>query len=143
MSDPNIFEYFCTVEGDEDKSTQRLESQENAAQEERLQEALAGDNTGKGQLRNIVILSNNLLELLHLRLDVILDSPEPGQSEASVALSAPPHEPDRGLGQQPAEEEEEDTEEGQGGVVEVDGDDQAHTETQQPAHVDTVSVEGG
>ena len=88
-------------------------------------------------------MSNNLLELLHLRLDVILDSPEPGQSEASVALSAPPHEPDRGLGQQPAEEEEEDTEEGQGGVVEVEGDDQAQAETQQPAQADAAGVESG
>ena len=143
MSDPDIFEDFCTVEGDEDKPAQRLESQENAAQEERLQKALVGDNTGEGQLRNIVILSNNLLELLHLRLDVIPDSPEPGQSEASVALSSPPHEPDRGLGQQPAEEEEEDTEEGQGGVVEVEGDDQTQAEPQQPAQADAAGVEGG
>ena len=60
-----------------------------------------------------------------------------------LTLSASPHEPDRGLRQQPAEEEEDYTEDAQGGVVEVDGDDQADTETQQKANVVGASVEGG
>ena len=82
-----------------------------------------------------------MLQLLHLRFDVILDSPEPRQSQASIALPASSHEPDWRLWQQPAETEEDDTEEAEGGVVDVDGDDQANTETQQKANVGTANVE--
>ena len=142
-ADPNIFEDDCTVEGYEYSSTQSLEGEENATEEERLQECLVGDDIDNGQPRNIVLLSNNLLQLLHLRFDVILDSPEPRQSQASITLSASSHQPDWRLWQQPAETEEDDTEEAEGGVVEVDGDDQANTETQQKPNVVGTNVEGG
>ena len=61
----------------------------------------------------------------------------------SFVFSATFQEPNGRLGQKPAEEEEDDTEEAEGGVVEVDGDDQANAETQHPAQVDTASIEGG
>ena len=141
-ADPNIFEDDCTVEGYEHSSTQSLDSEESAAEEEGLQECLVGDDIDNGQPSNIaLLLSNNLLQLLHLRFDVILDSPEPRQSQASIALPASSHEPDWRLWQQPAETEEDDTEEAEGGVVDVDGDDQANTETQQKANVGTANVE--
>ena len=142
-ADPNIFEDDCTVEGYEHSPTQSLEGEESAAEEERLQECLVGDDIDNGQPRNIVLLSNNLLQLLHLRFDVILDSPEPRQSQASITLSASSHQPDWRLWQEPAKAEEDDTEEAEGGVVEVDGDDKADTETQQKANVVGASVEGG
>ena len=142
-ADPNIFEDDCTVEGYEYSSTQSLEGEENTAEGKRPQKGLVSQNIKDGDTRNIVLLSNNLLQLLHLRFDVILDSPEPRQSQASIALPASSHQPDWRLWQQPAETEEDDTEEAEGGVVEVDGDDQAHTETQHPAQVDTASIEGG
>ena len=135
MAHPNIFEDDCTVKGYKKRPTQSLESEESAAEEEGLQECLVGDDIDNGQPRNIVLLSNNLLQLLHLRFDVILDSPEPRQSQASITLSASSHQPDWRLWQQPAETEEDDTEEAEGGVVEVDGDDQANTETQQKPNV--------
>ena len=84
-----------------------------------------------------------MLQLLHLRFDVILDSPEPRQSQSSITLSASSHQPDWRLWQQPAETEEDDTEEAEGGVVEVDGDDQANAETQEPAQAGAALVEGG
>ena len=143
-ADPNIFEDDCTVEGYEHSSTQSLESEESAAEEEGLQECLVGDDIDNGQPSNIaLLLSNNLLQLLHLRFDVIVDSPEPRQSQASIALPASSHQPDWRLWQQPAETEEDDTEEAEDGVVEVDRDDQANAETKHPANVNAVSVEGG
>ena len=84
-----------------------------------------------------------MLQLLHLRFNVIVDSPEPPQSQASITLSASSHQPDWRFWQEPAETEEDDTEEAQGGVMEVDGDDQANTETQQNANVGTANVESG
>ena len=84
-----------------------------------------------------------MLQLLHLRFDVILDSPEPRQSQASITLPASSHQPDWRFWQQPAETEEDDAEEAEGGVVEVDGDDQANTETQQKPNVVGTNVEGG
>ena len=144
MAHPNIFEDDCTVKGYKKRPTQSLESEESAAEEKRLQEAFVGKNIDNGQSRTIIVLlRNNFLQLVHLRFDVILDSPEPRQSQSSITLPASSHEPDRGLWQEPTETDEDDTEEAEGGVVEVDGDDQANTETQQPANVDTISVEGG
>ena len=61
----------------------------------------------------------------------------------SFVFSATFQEPNGRLGQQPAEEEEDDTEEAEGGVVEVEGDDQANAETQQPAQADAAGVQGG
>ena len=144
MAHPNIFEDDCTVKGYKKRPTQSLESEESAAEEKRLQEAFVGKNIDNGQSGTIIVLlRNNFLQLVHLRFDVILDSPEPRQSQASITLPASSHQPDWRLWQQPAETEEDDTEEAEGGVVEVDGDDQTQAETQQPANVDTVSVEGG
>ena len=60
-----------------------------------------------------------------------------------LTLPASPHEPDRGLWQEPAQEEEEDTGQAQGGIVEVEGGDQANAETQQPAQAGAALVEGG
>ena len=91
----------------------------------------------------MILKFSNFLEVLHLRSNVVVVTPEPGECLPGLTLSASPHEPDRGLGQQPAEEEEDDTGEAEGWVVEVDGDDQANAETKHPANVDTVSVEGG
>ena len=144
MAHPNIFEDDCTVKGYKKRPTQSLESEESAAEEKRLQEAFVGKNIDNGQSGTIIVLlRNNFLQLVHLRFDVILDSPEPRQSQASITLSASSHQPDWRLWQQPAETEEDDTEEAEGGVVEVDGDDQANTETQQKANVGTANVEGG
>ena len=143
MAHPNIFEDDCTVKGYKKRPTQSLESEESAAEEKRLQEAFVGKNIDNGQSGTIVLLRNNFLQLVHLRFDVILDSPEPLQSQASITLSASSHQPDWRLWQQPAETEEDDTEEAEGGVVEVDGDDQANTETQQKANVVGTNVEGG
>ena len=42
-----------------------------------------------------------------------------------------------------AETEKDDTEDAECGIVDVDRDDQADTQTQQPANVDPISVEGG
>ena len=61
----------------------------------------------------------------------------------SFVFSATFQEPNGRLGQQPAEEEEDDTEEAEGGVVEVEGDDQANAETQEPAQAGAALVEGG
>ena len=144
MAHPNIFEDDCTVKGYKKRPTQSLESEESAAEEKRLQEAFVGKNIDNGQSRTIIVLlRNNFLQLVHLRFDVILDSPEPRQSQASITLSASSHQPDWRLWQQPAETEEDDTEEAEGGVVEVDGDDKADTETQQKPNVVGTNVEGG
>ena len=143
MAHPNIFEDDCTVKGYKKRPTQSLESEESAAEEKRLQEAFVGKNIDNGQSGTIIVLlRNNFLQLVHLRFDVILDSPEPRQSQASIPLPSSPHEPNRGLWQEPTETEEDDTEEAEGGVMEVDGDDQANTETQQKANVGTANVEG-
>ena len=144
MAHPNIFEDDCTVKGYKKRPTQSLESEESAAEEKRLQEAFVGKNIDNGQSGTIIVLlRNNFLQLVHLRFDVILDSPEPRQSQASITLSASSHQPDWRLWQQPAETEEDDTEEAEGGVVEVDGDDKANTETQQKPNVVGTNVEGG
>ena len=142
-ADANISEDNCTVEGYEYSSTQSLEGEENAAKGKRLQKGLVSQNIKVGETRNIVLLSNNLLQLLHLQFNVILDTTEPLQCWASLTLSSISHQPDWRFWQEPAEAEEDDTEEAQGGVVEVDGNDQADTKTQQPANVDSISVEGG
>ena len=142
-ADPNIFEDDCTVEGYEYSSTQSLEGEENTAEGKRPQKGLVSQNIKDGDTRNIVLLSNNLLQLLHLRFDVIVDSPEPRQSQASITLPASSHQPDWRLWQEPAKTEEDDAEEAEGGVVEVDGDDQANTETQQKPNVVGTNVEGG
>ena len=91
----------------------------------------------------MILEFSNFLEVLHLRSNVVVVTAEPGECLPGLALSASPHQPDRGLWQQPAQEEEEDTEEGQGGVVEVEGDDQTQAEPQQPAQADAAGVEGG
>ena len=78
-ADPNIFEDNCTVEGYEYSSTQSLEGEENAAEEERLQKGLVSQIIKDGDTRNIVLLSNNLLQLLHLRFNVIVDTTKPLQ----------------------------------------------------------------
>ena len=77
MAHPNIFEDDCTVKGYKKRPTQSLESEESAAEEKRLQEAFVGKNIDNGQSGTIVLLRNNFLQLVHLRFDVILDSPEP------------------------------------------------------------------
>ena len=91
----------------------------------------------------MILKFSNFLEFLHLRSNVVVVTPEPGECLPGLTLSASPHEPDRGLGQQPAEQEEEDTEDAQGGVVEVEGDDQANAETQEPAQAGAALVKGG
>ena len=78
-ADPHIFEDNCTVEGYEYSSTQSLEGEENAAKGKRLQIGLVSQNIKVGETRNIVLLSNNLLQLLHLRFNAILDTTEPLQ----------------------------------------------------------------
>ena len=142
-AEPNIFEDNCTVEGYEYSSTQSLEGEENTAEGKRPQKGLVSQNIKDGDTRNIVLLSNNLLQLLHLRFNVIVDTTKPLQCWASFTLSAISHEPDRGFWQKPTETEKDDTEEAECGIVDVDRDDQADTQTQQPANVDPISVEGG
>ena len=142
-AEPNIFEDNCTVEGYEYSSTQSLEGEENAAEGKRPQKGLVSQNIKDGDTRNIVLLSNNLLQLLHLRFNVIVDTTEPLQCWASFTLSAISDEPDPGFWQKPTETEKDDTEEAECGIVDVDRDDQADTQTQQPANVDPISVEGG
>ena len=61
----------------------------------------------------------------------------------SFVCSATFQEPNGRLGQKPAEEEEDDTEEAECGVVEMDGDNQANAETQHPAQAGAALVKGG
>ena len=66
---------------------------------------------------------------------------EPGKGFPCLLLPVVPHEPDRGLGEQPAQEEEEHAGAAEGEGVELDGHHQAQAQRRQRAHVVGEAVE--
>ena len=81
--------------------------------------------------------------LLQLWLGVVFSASEPLECPPRLPLPAPPQQPRRGLGQPPAQHEEEEAGRGEGGVVELDGHREAQAEAEQPAAVGVEGVEGG
>ena len=84
---------------------------------------------------SLLLLRDNLLDLRNLWLNVIFPAPEPGQGPPCLLLLVVPHQPDRGLGQPPAEEEEHQAGAAEGEGVILHRHHQAQAQPQQRAQV--------
>ena len=92
-------------------------------------------------LRILLLLRDDLLDLRNLGLDVVAVAPQPGQGAPRLPLPVVPHEPDRGLGQQPAQEEEHQAGAAEGEGVELHRHHQAQAQRRQRAQVVGEAVE--